>query len=213
MKRMSEYINYVSKDNLDSYNNEFSNVSDDIPALPASEEKEKVRAYIKTPNEMDRTLLEEISFLINETGHYKDNASGKLVGPDTIDRLLESEWIGYVMSSENIPIAAVTLVDTTHEGWSGAIPRNYYELKAGKSLGNRLERRMFTVDEEYANTNIGPELERIVQEKVQDIYAVSVLDKVEDTKFLLQNGYDLIAEFDSDLTDNYLGLWVLENAS
>lgn len=209
MKRLPDYF---TPDTLDSYNNEFASISDVVPAAEP-EPKEKVRAYIKPPAEIGRELLEEISYLINKTGHYKDNKTGKTIGPDTIDRLLESEWIGYVLSSDNIPIAAVTLVNTTEEGWAGTIPRNYYELKAGKSLGNKLERRMFTLDEEYDGTNVGVELERIIQEKTTDIYAVSVLDKVEDTKFLLQNGYDLIAEFDSDLTDNYLGLWIVDNAS
>ena len=209
MKRLPEYF---TQDSLESYNNEFSTVSDESPELQ-EETKEKVTAYIKPPSEIDRDLLEEISFLINKTGHYKDKKTGKTIGPDTVDRLLESEWIGYVLNSNSIPVAAVTLVNTTEEGWAGVIPRNYYELKAGKSLGNKLERRMFTLDEDYQNTNVGAELERIIQEKTKDIYAVSVLDKVEDTKFLLQNGYDLIAEFDSDLTDNFLGLWIVEDAS
>lgn len=212
MKRIPEYI---TQDQLTNSMNEIAGISDENPDLSKFDdmtENEKVTAFIKPPAEIDRNLLEEIAFLINKIGHYKDKNSGKFIGPDTIDRLLEAEWIGYAMSPDNVPVAAVTLVDTTDEGWNGVIPRNYYELKAGKSLGNKLERRMFSVDEEYINTNVGKELERIVQEKVPDIYAVSILDNVDDTKFLLQNGYDLIAEFHSDITDNYLGLWILEDA-
>ncbi len=161
------------------------------------------------PKELDQDVLNQLADIIDKKTHYSVNelSESNDVGPNTIDRILNAIVAVYVLD-RGMPVGVSILTDPTIENYKGIIPGDYYELKTGKSLENRLQQEFFAVKPEYHNKGIAQELKNKLQEISEHMFVINKTSDVETSTGLAKNGYKLLGQFNTDWESEPIELWI-----
>jgi len=167
------------------------------------------QSVIEDPKNIPEGLLQQLADIIDKKSHYSvnDNTDNSVKGPNTIDRLSNSIAIAYI-SKDGIPVAVGTLVDPTIENYKGIIPSDYYELKSGKPLENRVQQDFFAVTPENHDKGIAQELKQLLSTITPNMFVINSVTDKETSTGLFKNGYKLLTRFNTEWESEPIELWV-----
>ena len=190
---------------MQKYNDDSSQLKDEIEAI---EKKSRVfHAYTQRPENIDDSILHQLSDLINGFDHFTDQVSDINVGPSIYDKLKSSMAVAYIIE-DSVAIAAACLFNPIEENYKGIIPQNYYELKSGEVLEGKLQQEYFVIRDGYDGKGLATTL-RVELEKISEEMFVVINSLDIDTQAgLIKNGYTEIATFNTDWEDDAVILYI-----
>lgn len=167
-------------------------------------------SFIVAPNKLDDQALFAIADLFDgkvsaENFNHTDVIDQK--SPNTSDKITESLAIAYI-TKDGIPVAACTLRDPTQVNYDGIVSNDYYELKSGVSLENRLEQEFFEVHPDYHDQGLAMELRRLVSSVVDKTFTVIGAGDQSKSIGLEKAGFEPVAAFNVDWTNEPVLLWI-----
>jgi len=206
MKKLNKKVNHLVDDQAQQPQPEPEAVTDneDIPFST-----DRYESYTVNPNEISEDLLHQLADIIDKKSYYNENdfSDSSIKGPNTTDRILNSIAVAYVME-EGLPVAVATLLDPTVENYKGIIPSDYYELKSGRSMENKIQQEFFAVKPEYHNRGFAQELKRLLLETAPAMFIINPVSDKETSTGLFKNGYKLVARFDTEWESEPVELWI-----
>jgi hypothetical protein len=169
---------------------------------------DEFKSYIVNPKDIPETILKQLADVVDKKSFFnKNDPSAKPAGPDTTERILSSIAVACILQN-TIPVAVATLLDPTKENYKGIIPCDYYELKSGKSLEDRIQQDFFAVVPEKQNLGLAQELKRQLMTVAKKMFVINLSSDVETAKGLAKNGYKLISVFNTEWEQEPVELWI-----
>lgn len=181
----------------------------DIPAEQPSLDPERLKAYVKSPSDIEEGTLRDIAAVIdgkNDITPPPDSAI-PVATPSTLDRLLNSVTIVYI-TDDDFPVAAASIVDPTKEDYRGVVPIKYYSLLSGYNLDGRVQQEFFAVAEEYRNHGLGEELRAQINALDTPTFIVVDTTDKDCIEGLAKSGYQFVAQLDDETSEYPVQLWV-----
>ena len=195
---------------LKEYNKAFERAlmeSEETPSVQYDENR--FTSFINAPELIDEDVLYLLADIIDKKTNLdeKDYTTSDFKGPNTIDKLSDSIAIAYILE-EGVPIAVATLIDPTVENYKGFIPSDYYELKSGIQLEDRVQQEFFVVKDEYNNLGLAGKLRELLETMSPNMFTVIDSRDEHSISGLSKNGYSFISEIKTDWDINPVQLWV-----
>jgi len=206
---------FLSVNDLDTFNNKINPLVDgksdehtESEDVEVNYEPERYESSIVDPKNISEELLHQLADIVDKKSYYNVNdfSDNSTKGPNTVDRILNAIAVAYVMK-EGLPVAVATLLDPTVENYKGIIPSDYYELKSGTSMEDKIQQEFFAVKPEYHNRGLAQELKRLILKTAPSMFIINPISDKETSIGLFKNGYKLISRFDTEWEDEPIELW------
>jgi hypothetical protein len=206
---MTQHNDFLKFKELKDYNKRFERIIMESEEQPIPYDNNRFISFIKRPEDIDEDVLYMLSDLVDKKTQLDEKTykTDDFKGPNTVDKLADSLAIAYILD-DNIPVAVATLVDPTIENYKGFIPSDYYELKTGYQLENRLQQEYFVVKDELNNMGLSSELRGLLETITPNMFTVVSSVDEQTISGLAKNGYNFIAELDTDWDYNPVQLWI-----
>lgn len=176
------------------------------PDLPF--DASKFQTFISQPIKVPEDVLFQVADLFDGNNHFEENdIEDKQIGPSTSDKIVGSLVVAYILEN-NIPVAGATLLDPTKANYKGIIPGDYYALKSGVSLEDRVQQEFFAVAPDKHNLGLAQELKKILEEVAPKMYVIAIENDLDTILGLKKNGYKCVARFQTDWEDVPVQLWI-----
>ena len=124
-----------------------------------------------------------------------------------MDKINDAIAVAYI-TEDGIPVAASTLRDPTIQDYKGIIPGDYYELKSGVSLENRLQQEYFEIHPDFHDMGLAGELRRTLKTIVDDMFVIVPVTDTNTIAGLNTAGYKKMSEFKTDWEQVPVQLWI-----
>ncbi len=193
------------KENLDNINDDVNRVESDEKTLPY--DSAKFNAYVALPENVPVEVINQLSDLFDDYEHFDHGPENKQVGPNTVDKIMNSLAVAYI-TSEGLAVAGATLVDPTVQNYKGIIPKDYYELKSGISLNGRIMQEFFEVGPDVHNIGLAQELKAVLENIAPKMFVVIPSNEKDTIVGLNKNGYIFGAEFQTEWENVPVQLWI-----
>lgn len=168
----------------------------------------KFQTYISKPEDVPEDVTYQLADLFDENTHFeKTNTDAQQIGPSTPDKIKESLAVAYILEN-NIPVAGATLLDPTKQNYKGIIPGDYYALKSGFNLEDRVQQEFFEVAPDKHNLGLAQELKKTLEEVAPKMYVIVTNNDTDTVSGLQKNGYKFVAQFKTDWEDAPVQLWI-----
>lgn len=167
-------------------------------------------SFIVAPDKLDDQALFAIADLFDgkvSAENFNHIAVIDQKSPNTSDKITESLAVAYI-TKDGIPVAACTLRDPTQVNYDGIVSNDYYELKSGVSLENRLEQEFFEVHPDYHDQGLAMELRRLVSSVVDKTFTVINASDQAKAVGLEKAGFEPVAAFNVDWANEPVLLWI-----
>ena len=206
---------FVTLESLEKFNSSvkrnvlMESTGDDKPVVQF--DPNEFDSFIVAPEKLDDQALYSIADLFDgkvssESFDYTPSIDQK--SPNTIDKINDSVAVAYI-TKDGIPVAACTLRDPTEENYQGIISNDYYEMKSGVSLENRLEQEFFEVHPDFHDLGLAQELRSLVSTVVDATFTVIPSSSQDKATGLASGGFELASEFNVDWSDVPVQLWII----
>ena len=175
-------------------------------------DNERLKSFVTSPGEVDENTLYQIADIFDKKTHMNDEdlIVNQESGQNTVDRILDAVALIYI-EENGIPVAASLLVDPTKENFKGIIPSDYYEMKSGVSIENRMKQEYFEVLPDKKKLGLASELRRQIQEISPYTFIVVPENDTDTTDGLSKNGYTKTSTFKVDGESVPVELWLNYN--
>lgn len=170
-------------------------------------ENPSLEVCIKNPKDVSDDVIFQLADLIDGYGHFQQNEEGPQTGPNTADRLRDALAVVYILE-QGIPVAGAILVDPTKPNYKGIIPGDYYEIKSGESLEDRVQQDFFIVQPDKKGLGLARKLKAALESIAAKMFVVITSTDSDTESGLLKNGYTFLAEFETDWEDVPVQLWI-----
>lgn len=179
------------------------------PAEPATLDPGRFKAYVKSPSDIDESVLRDIAAVIDgkDDIHPPPDTYVPVATPSTLDRLLNAVTVIYITDND-FPVAAASLVDPTKEDWRRVVPIKYYTMLSGYNLDGRVQQEFFAVSDQYRNAGLGRELRAQIAALDTPTFIVADSTDRNCVEGLARAGYQFIAQLDDQTSDYPVQLWV-----
>ena len=137
---------------------------------------------------------------------YRNNSIPNSEAPDARSIIDACETVAWVTINGNIAGLA-GVIDPDREDWSGHVPRKFYELRTGKLLTGRKERRFLVVEKSHERRGIPSMLDIELAKKHEYMYAVTRSDVPGSSQAMKTLGYIPVAPYTDSLNVMYV-LWI-----
>lgn len=167
-------------------------------------------SFVVSPEKLDDQILYGLSDLFDGKVSAMDTdllANVEKVSPNTVDKIMASVAVAYI-TEDGIPVAGCTLRDPTTVDFRGMIPADYYEMKTGVNLENRLEQEFFQIHPDYHDQGLASELRRMISTVVDYTFIVVPSNDTSTIIGLSKAGYKLVSKFIADFDKTESQLWV-----
>lgn len=166
-------------------------------------------SFTVEPNQIDENTLYQLADIFDKKTHMNDEdlSVSQYTGPNTVDKILDAIAVIYI-EENGVPVAAAILADPTKEDYNGIIPSDYYEMKSGTSVENRMEQEYFDVLPDKRGLGLATELRKQIDALAPNTFII-VPDNDTDTMNGLEvNGYTHVATFEIDGEVYPVQMWV-----
>lgn len=171
-------------------------------------DSKKFQTFISKPTEVPQDVIYQLSDLFDGNNHFEENEiEDKQIGPLTSDKIIGSLAVAYILEN-NIPVAGATLLDPTKANYKGIIPGDYYALKSGVNLEDRVQQEFFAVAPDKHDLGLAQELKKILEEVAPKMYVIAIENDPDNIFGLKKNGYRFVARFQTDWEDAPVELWI-----
>lgn len=202
---------FLEYQQLKEYNNQIQRVMFESEEKPVEVpyDPNRFQSIIAGPEDIDDDVIYLLADLIDKKTNLdeKDYTTDDIKGPNTADKLMNSLAIAFITENE-LPVAVATLIDPTVENYKGFIPSDYYELKTGTSLENRLQQEFYVVKDELDGYGLSGELRRLLDSVTPDMFVTVLASDKKTIRGLQNNGYKFIAQFDTSWDIEPVQLWI-----
>lgn len=208
---------FLTVSELDNFNDKVSAIvnKDDKKDTPQSSEIDieneptNQESFIVNPSELDEDLRYQLADIIDGKTHFNEDdiKEEKAKGPTTSDNILNSLAVAYI-TEDNLPIAVALLKDPTVENHKFIIPCDYYELKSGASLEERIQQEFFAFRPDKYNQKLGMELKKTLMEDSSELFIITSSTDKSTNAYLTQCGYKVASTFDTEWEKNPVNLWI-----
>lgn len=166
-------------------------------------------SFVVNPSELDDDLLYQLADIIDGKTHFneQDIKEEEPDGPTTHDNILNSIAVAYI-TEDNLPIAVALLKDPTVENHKFIIPNDYYELKSGKSLEERIQQEFFAFKPDKYTQKVGLEFKKLLESNSPNLFIVVISTDELTNKYLAQTGYKMTSTFNTDWEKNLVNIWI-----
>lgn len=164
-------------------------------------------SFIVAPDKLDDQLLYGLVDLIDNkiSSYTNNNIQQSENSPNIVDIIMDSLAVAYI-TDEGIPIATCILIDPTKEDYRGQIPADYYEIKTGMPLTNRIKQEFFVVHPDYHDIGMAGELRRLISTIAPHTFTVVPSIDTPTNMGLSDAGYDMESTFDDNGVESHL--WI-----
>ena len=159
-------------------------------------------------SELPEDILNQMIIIGENFGQFRDR-EGKLIGNSVRDLILETQHAVWVTDGDYKVVAMALIVDSNDDEWFGFQLRRYIELKIGKDLKRRNERRMFAVLDGYLGSGVEDVVETELRSIDPNLFALCRLNEAHIIKQLKDSGYVFVGKYHSEYTDYDIGVWVM----
>lgn len=189
---------------LNKKNNDETNTPE-----PVADEPLITESFIVNPTEIPDDLLYQLSDIIDGKTHFStdDIKEEEPEGPTSKDKILGSIAVAYI-AVDNLPIAVALLQDPTIQNYQGVIPCDYYELKSGKSLEQRIQQVFFAFKPDMYSPEVGKELKQKLESNSPNLFVVTLSTDETTNKYLIECGYRLVSDFTTEWEQSIVNLWI-----
>jgi hypothetical protein len=166
-------------------------------------------SYHTTPMDIDNDLLYQLADIIDKkmSFDYKPFTTQSFKAPNTVERLLNSEYIIYILE-EGLPVAVATLIDASKENFMGIIPIDFYSLKSAYNLSGRMQQEFFTIVDEKRDMGLAGELRKYLDKLSPQSFIIVSSTDIDTLKGIEKNNYEFIAEFNTSWDKTSVQLWI-----
>jgi hypothetical protein len=209
---------FLTVSELDTFNDKVNMIlnKDSGNGKKESETKPEVQpkpvnqeSFVVNPTELDEDLLYQLADIIDGKTHFneQDIKEEEPEGPTTHDGILNSIAVAYI-TEDNLPLAVALLKDPTVENHKFIIPNDYYELKSGKSLEERIQQEFFAFKPDKYTQEVGMKLKKILEDNSPNLFMVVTSTDELTNKYLTQAGYKMTASFNTEWEKSSVNLWI-----
>lgn len=176
---------------------------------PITETSSNTESFVVNPAEIAEDLLYQLSDIIDSKTHFAtdDIKENEQEGPASKDKILNSIAVAYI-NVDNLPIAVALLQDPTIENYQGIIPGDYYELKSGKSLEQRIQQVFFAFKPDMYSSEVGKELKQKLESNSPNLFIVTPSTDETTNRYLIECGYRLVSNFTTEGEQEPVNLWI-----
>lgn len=172
--------------------------------IEASQTSPSYRTESKAPSEIPSDVMADLVECYRQNSIPNDNS------PDAATILSGCDTLAWVTINGNIAGVSGT-IDPDIEDWSGQIPRAFYELRIGKSLQGRYERRFMIVSRGHERRGIPSMLDVELRKRHEYMYAVTRSDIPGSYKAMKDLSYIPVATY-GDQDSAIFVVWINEIA-
>jgi hypothetical protein len=207
---------FLTVSEMDNFNDKVSMVLNKKSANDAAPETVDVEpepanreSFIVHPSEIEEDVLHQLADIIDGKTHFsKDDIKEETPkGPTTVDRIMTAIAVAYV-TEENLPIAVSILQDPTIENYKYILPNDYYELKSGVSLEEKIQQEFFSFKPDKYTPKVGMELKQLLMSNSPKLFIVTLSVDETTNKYLAGCGYKAISTFNTEWEKNPVNLWI-----
>ena len=220
MNKKRTVHDFLTVGDLDNFNDKVNRVVFNKEPIPEVKDESKevqeipydpnrFESVIVDPKDIPDELLQQLADIVDKKTHFNENdfIDSNAKGPNTADKILNSVAVAYITEG-SIPVAVATLIDPTKQNYKGIIPSDYYELKSGKPLENRIQQEFFAIMPEYHDKGLAQELKSLLLETSPNMFIINSTTDKETATGLAKNSYKLISRLDTEWEDEPIELWV-----
>ena len=167
-------------------------------------------SFVVSPDKLDDQILYGLSDLFDGKVSAMDTdllAKVEKVSPNTVDKIMSSVAVAYI-TEDGIPVAGCTLRDPTTIDFRGMIPADYYEMKTGVNLENRLEQEFFQIHPDHHDQGLAGELRNLISTVVDYTFIVVPSNDTSTIIGLANAGYKMASKFIADFDKTESQLWL-----
>jgi len=206
---------FLTVSEMDNFNDKVKMVMNKKPAgdaktpEPVTKEPLVTESYTVNPTEISDDVLYQLADIIDGKTHFNTNdiKEEEPEGPTAKDKILGSIAIAYT-TENNLPIAVALLEDPTVENYNNIIPSDYYELKSGKSLEQRIQQEFFAFKPDKYSPEVGKELKQLLESNSPNLFIVTSSINDQSTKYLAECEYRMVSTFKTEWEKNPVNLWI-----
>jgi len=205
---VSEMDNFNDKVNMILKKDSGNGTKEQEPKPEVQPEPVNRESVVVNPTELDEDLLFQLADIIDGKTHFNtQDIKEEEDGPTTYDNILNSIAVAYI-TEDNLPIAVALLKDPTIENHKFIIPNDYYELKSGKPLEERIQQEFFAFKPDKYTQEAGMELKKLLESNSPNLFIVVVSTDELTNKYLAQTGYKMASTFNTDWEKTLVNLWI-----
>jgi len=169
----------------------------------------KYESFIVDPIELDDDMVYQLADIIDKKTQLdkRDFTDKAFVAPNTVERLLASDKIAYVIE-DGFPVGVASLIDANEENFMGIIPSDFYALKSAVNLSDRIQQEFFAVTDENKDMGISGELRNRLEEVSPLMFVTVPSSDIDTLDGLSKNGYKRVSEFETDWEATPVQLWI-----
>lgn len=166
-------------------------------------------SIIVNPTELTEDILYQLADIIDGKTHFSENdvKEEEPEGPSTVDKINNAIAVAYI-TEEGLPVAVSILQDPTIENYKYIIPIDYYELKSGVSLKERIQQEYFSFKPDTYTPKVGQELKQLLVSNSPKLFVVNISVDEITNKYLEGCGYKMVSSFDTEWEENPVNLWI-----
>jgi len=219
MEKKESNHDFLAINDLESFNDKVKRIVLNEPpereeeVLPEEEidtsfNPEKYESITINPSELTDELLHQLADIIDKKTTYntEDLINIDAIG-NTTDTLLASLAVVYI-AENTVPVAVASVSDPTLVNNKGVIPSDFFELKSGVQIENRLQMDSFTIIPEKMGQGLDTKLNQMVTAITPSIFYVNPNTEDITKNMLAKNGYKLASTFETEWEKIPQELWV-----